>query len=80
VEGGVAPAKTFSGSTLLAPVSPSLINTVQEPKALLLQAPVNTMQTINTGVVAQQPAATAPTVLQPATTILKAPTLLLAPR
>jgi hypothetical protein len=80
VEGGVAPAKTFSGSTLLAPVSPSLINTVQEPKALLLQAPVNTMQTINTGVVVQQPAATAPTVLQPATTILKAPTLLLAPR
>jgi hypothetical protein len=78
IEGAVAPAKTLSGSTLLAPVSSTLTNTTLEPKPLLQQAPLTTIQTISPTI---SPAvAPATTLIQPTTTILKSPTLLLAPK
>jgi hypothetical protein len=67
VENPVAPAKTLSGGALLTPLSPTLTNTVLEPKTL------NTVQTIG-------PTITPTTTLIQPTTILKSPTLLLAPR
>ena len=85
VEGAVAPAKTLSGSTLLTPISPTLANTALEPKTLLQQAPLTTMQTISPTLSPTISPMLSPTItstttlIQPTTTLIQPTTTLIQP-